>query len=89
MDAVSFRWEILYQCRQLHQFHNVADFAGDVTDRAAFQFLKNLSTQRQLIGDTAIRRKKSPVCVDDFVSAEKIITKQGFIDTLAVKPDGG
>ena len=32
--------------------------------------------------------KKAPVCVDDFVSAEKIITKQGFIDTLAVKPDG-
>ena len=56
-------------------------------DRAAFQFLKNFSTQWQLIGYAAIGREKSPVCVDDFVSAEKIITKQGFIDTLAVKPD--
>ena len=37
--------------------------------------------------EAAIRRKKSPVCVDDFVSSQKIITKQGFVDTLAVKPD--
>ena len=87
MDAVGFRREILYQRGQLHQLHNVADFAGDVTDRAAFQFLENLTAQRQLIGHAAIGREKSPVCVDDFVSAQKIITKQGFIDTLAVKPD--
>ena len=80
--------EILYQRRQLHQLHDIADFAGDIADRTAFQFLKNFSTQWQLIGHAAIRREKSPVCVDDFVSAEKIITKQGFIDTLAVKPDG-
>ena len=88
MNAVSLRREILYQRRQLHQLHDIADFAGDIADRAAFQFLKNFSTQWQLIGHAAIRREKSPVCVDDFVSAEKIITKQGFIDTLAVKPDG-
>ena len=88
MNAVSLRREILYQRRQLHQLHDIADFAGDIADRTAFQFLKNFSTQWQLIGHAAIRREKSPVCVDDFVSAEKIITKQGFIDTLAVKPDG-
>ena len=60
MNAVSFRWEILYQRRQLHQFHNVADFAGDIADRTAFQFLKNFSTQRQFIGHTAIGREKKP-----------------------------
>ena len=32
--------------------------------------------------------KEGPVCVDDFMTAEKIITKQGFVDALAVKPDG-
>ncbi len=82
MDAVCLRRKILHQRRQLHQLHNVADFAGDVADRTAFQFLENLTAQRQLIGHTAIGREKSPVCVDDFVSAEKIITKQGFVDAL-------
>ena len=44
-SAVSYTHlrEILYQRGQLHQLHNVADFAGDVTDRAAFQFLENLT----------------------------------------------
>ena len=88
MDAVSLWRKIRHQRRQLHQLHNVADFAGNIADRTAFQFLKNFSTQWQLIGHAAIRREKSPVCVDDFVSAEKIITKQGFVDALTVKPDG-
>ena len=88
MDAVGFRREVLRQCGQLHQLDNVADFAGNIADRAAFHFLKNFSTQRQFIGDAALRREKSPVCVDDFVSAQKIITKQGFVDALAIKPDG-
>lgn len=31
-------------------------------------------------GHTVIGREKSPVCVDDFASDDKIITKQGFVD---------
>ena len=87
VNPVWLRWKILRQRRQLHQFYNVADFAGNVADRAALQFLENLSTQRQVISHPSFGREKSPVCVDDFVSAKKIITKQGLIDTFAVKPN--
>ena len=45
VNPIRLRGKILHQCRQLHQLHNVADFAGNVADRTAFQFLKNLSPQ--------------------------------------------
>ena len=45
MNPIRFRWKILDQCRQFHQLHNVADFAGDVADGAALQFLKDFSPQ--------------------------------------------
>lgn len=40
MNPIRFRGKILHQCRQPHQLHNVADFAGDIAHRTAFQLLK-------------------------------------------------
>ena len=88
VNPVRLRGKILHQRRQLHQLHNVADFAGNVADRTAFQLLKNLSPQRQLIGYTAFGREKSPVCEDDLVRLQELLTKQGFIDAFAIEPDG-
>ena len=45
MDAVSLRWKVLRQRSQLHQLHDIADLAGNVADRTAFQLLKNFSSQ--------------------------------------------
>ena len=45
VNPIRLRGKILHQCRQLHQLHNVADFAGNVADRTAFQLLKNFSSQ--------------------------------------------
>ena len=67
VNPVRLRGKILCQCRQLHQLHNVADFAGNVADRTVFQLFKNLSPQGQLISHTAFGREKSPVCEDDLV----------------------
>ena len=88
VNPVRLRGKILHQCRQLHQLHNVADFAGNIADRTAFQFLKNLSPQGQLIGHTAFGREKSPVCEDDLVCLQELLTKQGFVDAFAIEPDG-
>ena len=88
MNPIRLRGKILRQRRQFHQFHNVADFAGNVADRTAFQLLKNLSPQGQLIGHTAFGREKSPVCEDDLVRLQELLTKQGFVDTFSIEPDG-
>ena len=88
VNPVRLRWKILHQRRQLHQLHNVADFAGDIADRTAFQLLKNLSPQGQLIGHTAFGREKSPVCEENLVRLQELITKQGFVDVFSIKPDG-
>ena len=88
VNPVRLRWKILHQRRQLHQLHNVADFAGDITDRTAFQLLKNLSPQGQLIGHTAFGREKSPVCEENLVRLQELLTKQGFVDVFSIKPDG-
>ena len=45
MNPIRLRGKILHQRRQFHQLHNVADFAGNVADRTAFQLLKNFSSQ--------------------------------------------
>ena len=45
MNPIRLRGKILHQRRQFHQLHNVADFAGNVADRTAFQLLKNFSPQ--------------------------------------------
>src|SRR5699024_5446686 len=87
MNPVCLQREVLQQRSQLHQLYNVADLAWDIAHCAAAQFVKYFAAQRQVIGHTAIRCEKSPACVDDFVPAEKIITKQGFVDTFAIKPD--
>ena len=61
MNAVSLRREILYQRRQLHQLHDIADFVGGVLLTAQhFSSSKIYSTQWQLIGHAAIRREKDP-----------------------------
>ena len=88
MNPIRLRGEILHQCCQLHQLHNVADFAGNVADRTAFQLLKNLSPQGQFIGHTTFGREKSPVCKDDLVRLQELLTKQGFVDTFSIEPDG-
>ena len=88
VNPVRLRWKILHQRRQLHQLHNVADFAGNVADRTVFQLFKNLSPQGQLISHTAFGREKSPVCEDDLVRLQELLTKQGFVDAFSIKPDG-
>ena len=88
MNPVRFRRKILLQRRQFHQFHNVADFAGNVADRTAFQLIKNLSPQGQFIGHTAFGCEKSPVCEDDLVCLQELLTKQGFVDVFPIEPDG-
>ncbi|WWC38675.1 hypothetical protein LJY26_06360 [Akkermansia muciniphila] len=88
MNPIRFRGKILHQCRQPHQLHNVADFAGDIAHRTAFQLLKNLSPQGQFIGHTAFWHEKSPVCEDDLVCLQELFTKQGFVDAFSIEPDG-
>ena len=88
MNPIRLWGEILHQCCQFHQFNNVANFAGNVADCTAFQFFKNLSPQGKFIGDTAFGRKKSPVCEDDLVCLQELITKQGFVDAFSIEPDG-
>ena len=88
MNPIRLRGKILHQRRQFHQLHNVADFAGNVADRTAFQLLKNLSPQGQFVCHTAFGREKSPVCEDDLVRLQELLTKQGFVDAFSIKPDG-
>ena len=88
INPIQLRGKILHQRRQFHQLHNVADFAGNVADRTAFQLFKNLSPQGQLISHTAFGREKSPVCEDDLVRLQELLTKQGFVDAFSIKPDG-
>ena len=88
MNPIRLRGKILHQRRQFHQLHNVADFAGNVADCTAFQLLKNLSPQGQFVCHTAFGREKSPVCEDDLVRLQELLTKQGFVDAFSIKPDG-
>ena len=88
VNPVRLRGKILHQRRQFHQFHNVADFAGNIADRTAFQLLKNFSPQGQFVCHTAFGREKSPVCEDDLVRLQELLTKQGFVDAFAIEPDG-
>ena len=88
VNPIWLRGKILHQRHQLHQFHNVADFAGNVAACTAFQLLKNLSPQGQLISHTAFWREKSPVCEDDLMRLQELLTKQGFVDAFSIEPDG-
>ena len=54
MNPIRLRGKILRQRRQLHQLHDVADFAGNVADRTAFQLLKNLSPQISFRGSVVV-----------------------------------
>ena len=36
----------------------------------------------------AFGREKSPVCEDDLVRLQELLTKQGFVDAFSIKPDG-
>ena len=87
MNPVLFRREVLHMSHQLHNFNDVADFAGNVVHGTVFQFLKDFPTKRQLICNPAVGCKKSSVYKDNLMFTQKIFAKQSFIDTLAVKPN--
>ena len=88
MDSICFRCKVLHMSRQLHHFQNVGDFAGDIVHGAAFQFLIDFATKRQIVGHSAVRCKESTIGKDDFPTAQKFITEQRLIDICAIKPYG-
>jgi hypothetical protein len=70
--------KILRQCCQLHQLHNVADFAGMLLTAQHFSSSK-ISPRK---GSSSVTRpsgvKKSPVCEDDLVRLQELLTNTGL-----------
>ena len=78
--------KLVHVRRDFKQLDDAADFLGDADGSVVFQHRVNVSFERRVIRHTAFRRKEGVFRVDDGVSFQKMLAKQGFIDGFPVEP---
>ena len=88
-DAVSDRREVLHLCRQLQYVHDIADSFGDICADMVSQHIENFTAQVHGVCDPAVRGEKCAIHIEELVGAEKIVTKQGFVEEAFLDPCRG
>jgi len=88
-NAVGDGREVLHLCRQLQYVHDIADPFGDICADMVSQHIENFTAQVHGVCDPAVRGEKCAIHIEELVGAEKIVTKQGFVEEAFLDPCRG
>ena len=88
-DTVGDRRKVLHLCRQLQHIHHIGDLLGEVRPNVFTHHLENFTAQVHGVCDPAVRGEKCAIHIEELVGAEKIVTKQGFVEEAFLDPCRG
>ncbi len=88
-DTVGDRRKVLHLCRQLQHVHHIGDLLGKVCPNVFTHHLEDLTPQGHGVHHSAVRGEKRAIRVKQLVGAQKIVTKQGFVEKAFLEPCRG